>query len=315
MVAEWEALEARMLDVRARMKPEQLDAYYQLIEFPISAMANLYRLYYAAAWNRLLASSNDARANYFADQAEAAFARDSALTARYHSLRGGKWDGMMAQVHMSYVIWNDPTQQTMPSIMRVGADTPAEERGRQPKFIKRSGLEDGVIAVAATRFSRAYDWKGLRWTAIPHLGRDTGAVVALPQGQAASEGHDGPRLEYDLTVTRGGPATLTLYLATTLDTLGHRGIRIGLSWDDAPMQVLQAELEPTGGAQNTPAKKSWAGAVCDNVVRLSASADNLPAGRHTVKIWRIDDNVVLQKLVVSTVALPPSYLGPGAGRA
>jgi len=34
-----------------------------------------------------------------------------------------------------------------------------------------------------------------------------------------------------------------------------------------------------------------------------------------VKIWRIDDNVVLQKLVVSTVALPPSYLGPGAGRA
>ena len=304
MVTEWEALEARMLAVRAQLRADQFDAYYQLIEFPISAMANLYRLYYATAWNRLLASSNDARANYFADQVEAAFARDGVLTERYHSINGGKWNGMMAQVHMNYVIWNDPTQQTMPSIMRVGADTPAEERGRRPKFVEPSSAVDGAVAVEAIGFSRAYDRHGLRWAAISHLGRSAGAMVALPQGKPACEAGDGPRLEYDVTVAHEGPATITLYLAPTLDTLDRRGLRIGLSWDDEPVQLLQVDLAPTGGAQDTPAKKRWASAVCDNIVELSARADNLRAGRHTVKTWRIDDNVVLQKLVVSTVPLP-----------
>ena len=56
------------------------DAYLQIVEHPVAAMANLYRLYYAVAWNRRLAAMNDPRADAFADQAEAAFARDQALT-------------------------------------------------------------------------------------------------------------------------------------------------------------------------------------------------------------------------------------------
>ena len=315
MVADWEALEARMLDVRSRLRADQLDAYYQLVEFPVSAMANLYRLYYATAWNRLLASRNDARANYFADQVEAAFARDRALTERYHRINGGKWDGMMAQVHMSYVIWNDPTQQTMPSIVRVGGDTPAEERARQPRFVKSPPLPTGIVAIEATGFSRAYDRQGLRWTAIQHLGRTGGAMVALPQGRSASQAGEGARLEYDVTLPAAGVAMLTLYLAPTLNTLGHGGTRVGLSVDDGPIHSLEMDLEPTGGAEDTPAKKRWARAVCDNVVRLSTTLGKLSAGRHKIKVWRIDDNVVLQKLVISTTDLPPSYLGPMPDRA
>ncbi|MCZ3226454.1 hypothetical protein NYZ45_20415, partial [Acinetobacter baumannii] len=51
MVAVWDALEAQMLAVRTGLQPDDLDAYYQLIEYPIAAMANLYRMYYATAWN------------------------------------------------------------------------------------------------------------------------------------------------------------------------------------------------------------------------------------------------------------------------
>jgi hypothetical protein len=40
---------------------------------------------------------------------------------------------MMAQVHMSYVTWNDPTQQIMPSVTRVGGAPPGVEGTvRQP---------------------------------------------------------------------------------------------------------------------------------------------------------------------------------------
>ncbi|SDA24477.1 glycosyl hydrolase 115 family protein [Sphingomonas sp. NFR15] len=312
MVAEWDALEARMLAVRARLRPDQADAYYQLIEYPIAAMANLYRLYYGTAWNRLLASSNDARANFFADQVETAFRCDGELVRRYHTLNGGKWNGMMAQVHMNYVIWNDPTQQTMPSIVRVGADTPSEQRRPQPTFVARPSAPAGIIALDATAFTRARDGGGLRWTPIAHLGRTAGAMLALPQGQPATRAEDAVRLEYDVVVRKAGRATLTLYLAPTLDTSGRGGSRIGVSIDDQPVQILRTSLEATGGDQDTSAKRRWAETVSDNIVRLAADLNALAVGRHTIKIWRLDDNVVLQKLVLSTVAEPASYLGAPA---
>ncbi|WP_037473569.1 glycosyl hydrolase 115 family protein [Sphingobium sp. ba1] len=310
MVAEWDALESQMLDARGKLPPNQYDAYYQLVEFPISAVANLYRLYYGTAWNRKLASRNDARANIFADQVEAAFARDAALTRQYHAINGCKWDGMMTQVHMSYVIWNDPTQQTMPSITRVAGDTPTDKRGSGVHFIKRAAGPKGVIAIEAPAFARSYDRKGLGWATIPHLGRTDGAVLALPQGRPATAANDGVRLEYDVQVTEAGPASLTLILAPTLDTSGSGGVRIGVSLDDGPVQTLVAALEATGGAQDTPGKQRWAKAVCDNEVRLSADMGQLAPGKHVIKVWRLDDNAVLQKLILATVAVPDSYLGP-----
>jgi hypothetical protein len=310
MVAEWDALEARVLAVRARLRPDQLDAYFQLLEFPVLALANLYRLYYATSWNRKLASSNDARANFFADQVEATFRRDAELTERYHSINGGKWDGMMAQVHMSYVIWNDPTQQTMPSIIRVAGDTPTERRGAGVRFVGRRPAPAGVIAIEAPSFSRARNGSGLRWTAIPHLGRTQGSVLALPQGRPATSPAQSVCLEYDTRVATPGPATLTVYLAPALDTIGGDGVRIGVSLDDGPVRTLTAELEATGGAQDTPPKRAWAEAVCDNAVRLSADMGHVTVGRHVIKVWRLDDNAVLQKLVLSTAPAPSSYLGP-----
>jgi len=312
MVGEWDALEARMLAVRAALRPDQLDAYFQLVEFPIAAVANLYRLYYGTAWNRLLAATNDARANYFADQVETAFCRDDELTQRYHTINGGKWQGMMAQVHMNYVIWNDPTRQTMPSIVRIAGDTPEAKRRRKPVFITSPTTDTGIVTIEAPAFNRARDGSALRWTTIPHLGRTAGAVIALPQGRPATRAEDGICLEYDVTVRKAGPATLTLYLCPTLDTFGHEGSRIGVSIDHAAVQVLRARLEPTGGATDTPAKRRWADAVRDNGMLLTASLGVITAGRHTVKVWRLDDNMVLQKLVFSTVAVPASYLGPWA---
>ncbi len=309
MVSQWDALEARMLAVRAALRPDQHDAYYQLVEFPVSAVANLYRMYYGTAWNRLLASKNDARANYFANQVETAFRRDGELTQRYHTINGGKWDGMMAQVHMSYVIWNDPTEQTMPTIMRVGADTPEEKRRPQPVFVAPPVSQPGIVAVEAPAFSRACDGRGLRWATIPHLGRTAGAVIAVPQGRPATRVEDGVCLEYDLSVRKAGPATVTLYMVPTLDTFGHDGSRIGVSIDGGAVQVLRAVLEPTGGDTDTVAKARWADAVRDNGVRLSAGLGSIAVGRHTIKVWRLDDNMVLQKLVLATIAVPTSYLG------
>jgi len=307
MVAEWDALEAKVMETRDRLRPDQRDAYFQMLEFPVAAMANLYRLDYGAAWNMRLANQNDARANYFADLVEASYRRDTELTERYHRINGGKWDRMMSQVHIGYVIWQQPTQQSMPSISRVNDGISSGK----PVFVTRpASAHPGIIAMEAGSFTRARNAKGLRWTTVPRLGRTAGAVVALPQGQPATSPRDGVALDYDVDVTHGGPGMLTLYLAPTLDTIGEAGVAIGVSLDDGPVTTLRAALEATGGAQDTPGKQRWASAVCDNVVRLAADLGTVSPGKHRISIWRLDDNVVLQKLVLSTVPLPDSYLGP-----
>ena len=310
LVAQWDALETQMLRVRDGLRADQRAAYFQLLEYPIGALANLYRLYYATAWNRALAADNDPRANYFADQVERTFARDADLTRQYHSINGGKWDGMMAQVHMSYVTWNDPTRQTMPSIVRVGADTPTDRQKIVPRFVPRSPAPAGVVAIEAVAFTRTGSGQGLRWTRIPHLGRTQGALVALPQGLPPTGIEDGVWVEYGTTLTKGGDGSVTLYLAPTLDTLGGSGVKLGLSIDDGPVRIVEARLEPTGGPEDTDAQKRWSKAVSDNVVELRQDVGPLSAGRHRIRIWRIDDNVVLQKLVLATVPVAPSYLGP-----
>jgi hypothetical protein len=310
MVSDWQALERRMLTVKDGTAAAYLDSYYQLLEYPISAMANLYRLYYAVAWNRRLAAKNDPRANVFADEVEAAFRRDRDLMTRYHSINGGKWDGMMTQVHMSYVIWNDPTQQTMPTIMRVGGDTPADRLSRKILFKKPAPAAPGIIAVEAAAFSRARNGEGLVWTAIPNLGRTQGAVLALPQGRPATTLKDAVYLEYNIAVDISGPALVQLYLAPTLSVSGSGGFQVGVSIGDGPVRVLSSNLRPTGGTQTAPDERLWADAVRNNISILSAEMGALSIGRHTVKVWRLDDNVVLQKLVVSTTPLTPTYLGP-----
>jgi hypothetical protein len=303
LVAEWEALEAEMLRVKAGVPADRRDAYLQLLEHPIAAMANLYRLYYAVAWNRRLAAAGDPRANAYADQAEAVFARDQALTAAFHTANGGKWDGMMSQTHIGYSGWQQPEKQAMPAVRRV----PAGEAVKAPAPVAAAGT---AIAIEAPDYARVVDGAGLRWRVVPHLGRTSGAVIALPQGRPATAEQDGVRIEYDFTWPRSGALTAGLYLVPTLDVSGKGTLRFGVSLDDEPMRLIADSMVPAPTDTRSQAQRDWNKAVEDNARLIRTVFANVPAGRHTLKIWRIDDNVVLQKLVLSDGTPAPSYLGP-----
>lgn len=76
------------------------------------------------------------------------------------------------------------------------------------------------------------------------------------------------------------------------------------------MQVLTDRLMPAPTSTSTQEQRDWNKAVEDNARVLEARFPNIQAGRHVIKVWRLDGNSVLQKLVLSTGAIPPSYLGP-----
>lgn len=290
-VAEWDALEARVAKTKQALRPGQLDAYFQLVEHPVLAMANLYRLYNAVAWNRKLAAAGDARANLFADRAEAAFKRDQAIADQYHTLHGGKWAGMMLQTHIGYTGWQQPAQNLMPAVQRVAGGAQAAQPGRVAPAAR-----PGVTVIEATDFSRSVPAQGLAWTAIPNLGQWKGAVTALPQGRAPTTPADAPRLDYDIDLATAGSATLKLHMAPTLDTRNAGGVRLAVAIDDRPPQELRLNLAPTAGPEASRAEKDWAQAVKDNDFVLTASFGAVAAGRHVIRLWRVDDNAVVQRL-------------------
>lgn len=291
-VDDWRALVRTVEAIKPRVRPDQQDAYFQLIEHPVLALSNLYEMYYATAWNRRLGARNDARANAFADIVETTFKRDAELTARYHALGGGKWAGMMNQVHMSYVIWNDPTQQTMPSIVRVSADTPPEKLAAKVVFAPSRKTPARDSRIPAGDYASAAQSAGLTWRKIPDLGRGE-AVIAWPQGRPATTPADKMWLGYDVSTASAGPARVVVRLSPTLDTLGGEGVRLGVSLDDGAVEILTARLSATGGGATTPGQKAWYKAVTDNGVALEHTFAKVAPGRHVLKIWRIDDNVIL----------------------
>jgi hypothetical protein len=119
----WNALARRAEAVEAALRPDQRDAYFQLVLYPVLACANLTNLYVAAARNRCFA--DQARASTLAEAAEVRrlFHRDHELRDRYnHQMSGGKWDHMMDQTHIGYFDWYPPETDIMPAVSEIDLD-------------------------------------------------------------------------------------------------------------------------------------------------------------------------------------------------
>lgn len=297
LVLKWRALVDEMKQTKKRIRPAQQAAFYQLVEFPILAFSNLYEMYYATAWNRRLASYHDPRANTFLDKVEETFQRDQELTEKYHSIEDGKWEGMMSQVHMNYKIWNEPTQQTMPSVTHVMPGGPVEEQDTSIVFVD-DPQNTGKQVIEASEFDRSFENKGIAWTRISHLGQTEAAVVPLPQSEPSTSFDDGVRLEYDVNLDSEDELKVEIHLLPTLDTRNTEGIRLGLGLDSRDRKTLVSDLEATGGGASNPQQEAWYEAVKNGRHVPETYFDEVSSGKHILKIWRLDDNVVLEKIVI-----------------
>ena len=68
----------------------------------------------------------------------------------------------------------------------------------------------------------------------------------------------------------------------------------------AQMQTLSMRLTPSPDPGKTPEQRNWEQAVIDNNFVLEAKFPGISAGKHVIKVWRLDDNVLLDRLVLST---------------
>ncbi|MEV4110505.1 hypothetical protein [Nonomuraea sp. NPDC049695] len=68
------------------------------------------------------------------------------------------------------------------------------------------------------------------------------------------------------------------------------------------------------GANDTTMNRQWERGTSDNVNITTTTHTIATPGVHVLKFWMVDPTVVLQRIVVDTGGLLPSYLGPPESR-
>ncbi|MEJ2502700.1 MAG: glycosyl hydrolase 115 family protein [Gemmatimonadota bacterium] len=165
---------------------------------------------------------------------------------------------------------------------------------------------NGAVAMEADHATRAVAGRGVDWLRVPGLGRTGSAMITTPMAHGpVTPGGDAPRLEYRIHLFQGGPVTVRAHLSPTLDYDDSGGLRYGVSLDDGPIRIVDVLADSSLAA--------WEEAVSRNIrIGTSRHAVDGP-GAHLLRFWAVDAGVALQRIVVETGEVPPSYLGPPEG--
>jgi hypothetical protein len=299
IVSEYNSLAKEAEAVYDKLSPEQKEAYYQLVLFPILACANLNEMYVTAGKNRMYAEQGNPEANRMAEKVKQLYEKDSLLTNYYHKeMSGGKWNHFMDQTHIGYTYWQQPEKNAMPEVFLIHEAYLIDILFPFPK-----SEETGFISIEAEHFTAAVNGKDFTWKVIPDLGRTLSAVTVFPTTIAAqTPGPGSPRLEYSISVEEPKEIEVTVYLSPTLNFNNNKGLRYAVGVNDETPQIINFN--------GTYTQRDWERWVADNSIKVTTKHRITSPGKQTLHYYVVDPAVVLQKIVINTGGLKDSYLGP-----
>ncbi|MCX6332747.1 MAG: glycosyl hydrolase 115 family protein [Bacteroidia bacterium] len=168
---------------------------------------------------------------------------------------------------------------------------------------------NGYVSMEAEHYSSNSKAGDRQWIKIEDYGHTLSGMRAYTAADAppAVPGNDSPCLEYKMYIFNPGDLEVTSVFSPTLNFMPGRDLTYAISFDNQPPSVIT--LVPGNyNAQNR--NTDWEKSVSDNA-RFSISKHNITSiGYHTLKIWMVDPGPVIQKIIVNTGGLKPSYLGP-----
>ena len=167
---------------------------------------------------------------------------------------------------------------------------------------------DGYVAIEAERYQRkgdASDSKGntLSWEKIPEHGRTLSSMSVYPITDTSfNEVAAAPYLEYDFFTQSSGDITVESLFAPSLPFMPKRGLRYSIALDGEAPQVVDITADMSAEA--------WEESVRNDLRRSTTMHRLNKPGAHKLRIYSLDPGVSLQKIIMNTGGLLPSYLGP-----
>ena len=312
------ALRGRAESLYQKIPTNKQAAFYELVLYPIRSAAIANERFFAAELASRYQSTDPIRAKMWAVRARNA---DSAIAsdAKYFNseLVGGKWKFIMSP-EMNPDQWQS-MRSTLPDFSFPAlepVETSAIEEPLTPKpsllnSTKRLGLikefreVNGEISIEAEHFQKKNDDGGFSWHVIHGLGKTGDSVSVLPSlARTFSIAKGTPSLEYSISVRKEAAFTVNFYLLPTQPLEDGNGQRIGFSVDGRPLQVITVDKDVEVGGQK------WSYNVLNETTIGSSEKIDLTKGLHTLKIFAIDNGIVLDKIVLNSAPIEESYFGP-----
>ncbi|MFB9864240.1 glycosyl hydrolase 115 family protein [Rufibacter immobilis] len=161
---------------------------------------------------------------------------------------------------------------------------------------------NGYVSIEAQHYTQAVNNGSIQWLLVPDLGRTASAMTTTPVTAPSQIPGNSPHLQYKVHLQNSGEVKVQVYLSPTLNFHNTQGLRYAISFDDEAPQIINMHANHTEGEWNRNA---------GNNIDIVVSTHQLTKpGEHVLKFWMVDSGVVLQKIVIDTGGLKPSYLGP-----
>ncbi len=201
--------------------------------------------------------------------------------------------------------WAGGNEKIINQIINITAFNPAEpNRASLNGFVEA----EGYVSIEAEHYTKKVDAGSVRWEKIDDLGRTLSSMTIFPvTAESVKPPTNSPCLEYKMFLFNTGNIKVEAIVAPTLNFVPGRGLRYAVSFDSQPPQIV--EIVPANFiAQH--GNMDWEKTVADSARYVKSTLTISQAGWHTLKIWMVDPAVVLQKIIVNTGGVKPSYLGP-----
>ena len=292
VVNDYKALSLEANRLYQQIPSEYKDAFFQLVLYPIDACSNLYEMYYAAALNKKYATENNPKANVYADLVKKKFDYDAVLQNKYNNeIAGGKWTHMMDQTRIGYTYWQQPEKNVMPKVVYVNSEMSKKTK----TFIEK----DGYISIEADGFARSTSSDKIKIEVIPHFGKTKAGVTTIPQN-LTPKSNENISVSYDVQFETIGHFDVHLLLAPTLNYNHNKGLRYEISFNGSQSQLVNFNGHYRGELAEWQAK---------HIITSTTKHHISKNGKNTLTIKFLDPGIVLEKIMIDTGGLKPSYLG------
>ena len=304
----YDRLRTRADAIYAVMPQTKKDAFYQLVAYPVRSAALANERFFTAE----LARDRTKTGPGF-DWAKRSKTADASIASETHfyneTLAGGKWRNMMTP-EMNPGQW--PSMRiTPPTIssteVSAGSDFSYLAPVPHPPIRTNKATSvfssiQGVVSIEAENFNRSNAAAGFSWRVIEGLGK-TGDSISVFPSRATTFSQSAPAVEYEMEIGATSDFTAHFYLIPTQPLVPGKGLRLAFSIDGGALQNVVVDND------TEVSSRKWARNILDQTT-IGTAEVNLTKGRHILRIVAVDTGVVLDKIVLASGTLPPSYFGP-----
>lgn len=297
-------LRKRAEAIYSKISPIQKDTFYQLVLYPVRSAQLANERFFAAELAEIYKSNNRSDAISWARKSIAANSEIESETKYFNeTLAGGKWRLMMSP-EMNEGQWM--SMRSTPPKLNLADFENVNQQNTQVTTNQQIKNQTEIISIEAERFSAKKDFEGFSWQTIIGLGKTGDSVAVFPQ-VAKTFSNNAPVLEYTFNVSNSGQFEANFYLIPTQPLVPNNGLRFAVSIDGSSLQIIAIDKD------TEVSSPKWANNIL-NQTTVGKTKFNLGKGSHILRIFAVDTGVILDKIVLHSSDLPPSYFGPKTTR-